>query len=61
MIEWLVEANRQTNDTRKALGGREPLGEFEPWLRLALEVGMRRGEIGSLEIANIDRDHSRPD
>jgi integrase len=54
VVEWLVEANRRSNDERRSLGGREPFGEFEPWLRLAIEVGMRRSEIANLEIQNIN-------
>lgn len=54
VVDWLVEANRRSNDVRRSLGGREPFGEFESWLRLAMEVGMRRSEIASLEIQNIN-------
>jgi len=54
VIEWLVAANQASNKTRKKLGGRPPIGEFEPWLRLALESAMRRGEQAALLIENVD-------
>ncbi len=54
VIDWLVAANKASNETRRKLGGREPFGEFEAWLRLAMEGAMRRSEIGNLEIQHID-------
>lgn len=54
VVEWLIAANASSNEQRRALGGREPFGEFEPWLRLAMECAMRRSEIGNLCIEHID-------
>jgi integrase len=53
VIEWLVAANRESNEKARHYGV-EPRGEFEAWLRLALESAMRRGEIERLDWPNID-------
>jgi integrase len=54
VVEWLIAANRASNEKRRELGGQEPFGEFESWLRLAMEGAMRRSEIARLEVEHID-------
>lgn len=54
MVDLLVKCNRASNDDRRKRGGREPFGEFEFFLRLALEGAMRRGEIARLDEQYID-------
>jgi integrase len=53
-VDLLVTANLASNKVRVDKGGRKPFGEFEWFLRLALEGAMRRGEIARLAIPFIE-------